>query len=181
MMKRANYVSLAVAYNFSSITNPSSTASGDPLEVAEDLTTLAMAVSPKPLTKEEMGGLGRWLSRAASFVSRNAGKILNNPVLRAATLLTPAGPFVKAGMLAAGKLAENLGTVNRASGAMQSVSNIANAANIARRATQSPPPPSPVQRAFADGYPTHGNASPSRVAADTEVTPDDDEDFSEEE
>jgi hypothetical protein len=181
MMKRANYVSLAVAYNFSSITNPSSTASGDPLEVAEDLTTLAMAVSPKPLTKEEMGGLGRWLSRAASFVSRNAGKILNNPVLRAATLLTPAGPFVKAGMLAAGKLAENLGTVNRASGAMQSVSNIANAASIARGATQSPPPPSPVQRAFADGYPTHGNASPSRVAADTEVTPDDDEDFSEEE
>jgi hypothetical protein len=144
MMKRANYISLAVAYNFSSITNPSAAATGDPLEVAEDLTTLAMAVSPKPLTKEEMGGLGKWLGRAARFVARNAGRILNNPILQAATSVIPGGTLIGKGLQAVS------GLRNWQSRGGSTISQPAKPAAPT-------PPPSPVQAAFAGGYPVTGN------------------------
>jgi hypothetical protein len=169
MMKRATYVSLAVAYNFSSITNPAGTASGDPLEVAEDLTTLAMAVSPKPLTKEEMGGLARWLGRAAKVVTRNAGKILNNPVLRAATLLVPGGPLVKAGLYAAGKLA------SKADAAKQAVDAVRTAKEVITGSKAFQSVPTPVQKAFADGYPTYGAVSTSSMPPSADVGSDDDD------
>jgi hypothetical protein len=169
MMKRANYVSLAVAYNFASITNPASTASGDPLEVAEDLTTLAMAISPKPLTKEEMGGLSRWLGRAAKVVTRNAGKILNNPVLRAATLLAPGGPLVKAGLAAAGTLASKVNTAKQAVDAVRTAKDFMAGGKTVR------PAPTPVQKAFADGYSMYGTMSSPVANAGMETEPGEDD------